>query len=158
MSKHVKIEGVGINTKAGILKTKRVAFDRNNSPIITLIRTKVFVEEQGVDAAIDFDGRDESENAIHVLVFFQDEAIGTARMLDDGHIGRVAVLKNQRGKGAGYLAVTTLISEAKNRGYKRVYLGSQVHASDFYKKMNFKICGEEFMEAGIKHIEMEYFL
>ena len=139
-----------------MIDTKIVTFNNEYSPKIIHIRTRVFVKEQGVDASIDFDGLD--EKAVHVLVLSNNKAIGTARILEDGHIGRVAVLKEHRKKGAGYAAISALIETAKQKGLKRVYLGSQIHASKFYKNMGFKTCGEEFMDAGIKHIEMEYYL
>ena len=43
-----------------MIEAKIVTFNDQYSPIITQIRTKVFVEEQGVSARIDFDGRDEA--------------------------------------------------------------------------------------------------
>lgn len=135
---------------------KIVAFDIENSPEIISIRTKVFVEEQGVDKAIEMDGRD--EGATHVLVRDAGKVIATARILEDGHIGRIAVLKEFRKQGAGACALKAMIDFAKERGYKRVYLGSQTQATGFYIKMGFRICGDTFMEAGIEHVDMEYFL
>ena len=113
------------------------------------------MKEQNVDANIDFDGRD--KDAIHVLVYSNNKAIATARMLDDGHIGRVAVLKEYRRQGFGAHAVHALVKNANKQGAKRLYLYAQVHATAFYKKLGFNICGKEFAEAGIAHIEMEYF-
>ena len=94
-----------------MIDTKIVAFNNKYSPKIIHIRTNVFVKEQGIDTSIDFDSLD--KNAVHVLVFINNKAIGTARILDDGHIGRVAILKEYRKKGAGYAAVSALIEEAK---------------------------------------------
>ncbi len=135
-----------------MISAKIVPFNKTYSPLIKEIRTQVFVYEQKVDADLDFDGQD--NDAIHVLIFYQKKPIGTARMLDDGHIGRVAVLKSHRKKGAGSLALTTLIEEAKRRKIHRVYLGSQISAVGFYEKLGFITHGEEFMEAGIRHINM----
>ena len=59
---------------------------------IKSIRMPVFVEEQNVPFDIDFDHNDAS--AIHWLARNeQGGAIGTARMLSDGHFGRMAVQK-----------------------------------------------------------------
>ena len=133
-----------------------VSFDKNNASEIIRIRTLVFVEEQGINCTIDFDGLDES--AIHVLVFSQGNAIATGRMLDDGHIGRIAVLKEHREHGVGARALQALLVNAQVKGFSRVYLGSQINAVDFYKKLGFTICGEVFMDAGLEHIEMELYL
>ena len=96
------------------MKAKIVNFDGEHSPAITFIRTQVFVKEQGIDSAIDFDGLD--KGATHTLVNYQDISIGTGRILDDGHIGRIAVLKECRSRGVGALILKTIIGEAKIRG------------------------------------------
>ena len=137
-----------------MIETVIVSFDNENAAKIVQIRTLVFVKEQNIDSKIDFDGRDKS--AIHVLAYLQKKPVGTARMLKDGHIGRVAVLPEYRHKGIGYALMQALLTEAKISGLSRLYLGSQVHALGFYKRMGFQSCGEIFMEAGIEHIEMEF--
>lgn len=138
------------------MKAKIVQFDAVNSPDIIHLRTQVFVKEQGIALEIDFDGLDEV--ATHVLVVLGDVPVGTGRILKDGHIGRIAVLKNTRRQGVGAMVIKALVGEAKKRDYKRVYLGSQMHATAFYKKLGFHVCGEVFLDAGLEHIEMEMFL
>ena len=138
------------------MNTKLVPFEGQYAADIVHIRRRVFVEEQGVDEMIDFDGRDEA--AAQVLVYQDDQAIATARMLDDGHIGRIAVLKTHRKLGAGRCALIALIKNAREKKLEKVYLGSQTHAAGFYLKYGFNICGDVFMEAGIEHVEMELYL
>ncbi len=138
------------------MTTQVVKFERRYRPVIINIRTLVFVDEQGIDAKIDFDGLDEV--ATHVLIFSQGNGIATGRILDDGHIGRIAVLKEHRKHGAGTKVLQALLANAQEKGFSRVYLGSQIHAVDFYKKFGFTLCGEVFMDAGIAHIEMELYL
>jgi len=133
-----------------------VRFDSSYRPDIINIRTLIFVDEQGINSTIDFDGLDEV--ATHVLVFSQNKAIATGRMLDDGHIGRIAVLKEHRKQGVGAKVLQALLENAQVKGFSRVYLGSQIHAAGFYKKLGFTICGEVFMDAGLEHIEMERYL
>jgi len=133
-----------------------VQFNDTHSSDITHIRTQVFIKEQGIDSKLDFDGLDNI--ATHVLVNLDDVNVGTGRILNDGHIGRIAVLKGARKQGAGTFIVKALIEEARKRNYKRVYLGSQLHATAFYEKLGFNTCGNVFMDAGLEHIEMEMFL
>jgi len=130
-----------------------VAFDEQHAPEIRRIRNAVFTQEQGIDEEIDFDGQDPA--AMHVLVRAGQGYVGTGRMLNDGHIGRLAVLAAHRGRGRGALAVSALMDEAKRRGMQRVYLGSQKQAVGFYRKLGFRESGQPFMEAGIEHLEME---
>ncbi|MBU2644951.1 GNAT family N-acetyltransferase [bacterium] len=130
-----------------------VRFDGQYAEHIKKIRNTVFTREQGIDKALDFDDRD--VDAIHVLVRADDEYVGTGRMLNDGHIGRLAVLKEHREKGYGAAAVAALMLEAKDLGMKRVFLGAQLSAVGFYEKLAFRAYGEPFLDAGIEHIQME---
>ncbi len=139
-----------------MISLNTVAFDAVNEAGIRHVRIGVFVEEQGVDSAIDFDGLD--ANAIHVLVTSDNKPIATGRMLEDGHIGRIAVLKSFRGQGLGARVMLSLVEEAQNRGYKRVYLGAQKYAVGFYSGLGFVPYGEEYIEAGIVPISMQRML
>jgi predicted GNAT family N-acyltransferase len=132
---------------------KNVPFDDRHSPDIMRIRREVFGQEQGVDADIDFDGQDDL--AVHVLVAHEDEYVATGRLLPDGHIGRLAVLRPYRHLGLGSAAVLALSDEAKRMGLRRVYLGSQTQAVDFYAALGFSQYGDPFVEAGIAHIAMQ---
>lgn len=130
-----------------------VRFDEAHQEPIKEIRTAVFTIGQGIDGSLDLDGRD--PEAIHVLVRSGGMYVGTGRMLGDGHIGRLSVLEEYRGKGFGAEIVSTLVEEAKRLGMQRVFLGAQMHAVGFYRKLDFREYGQPFMEAGIEHIHME---
>ncbi len=118
------------------------------------IRSAVFTEEQGIDPAIDFDGKD--SNCLHVIAKnATGSTVGTARMFDDGHIGRMAVLQAYRRQGVGRAMVDALVSAAAKRGLKQVFLNAQVQVIDFYQALGFEKTGTPFMEAGIEHIRMQ---
>lgn len=135
------------------MKVKLVPFAEPYAQDIVNIRTTVFLKEQKVAPEIDFDNQDQL--AVHILIYQDNKAVGTARMLQDGHIGRVAILKPYRRCGLGSKVMAALISEARKKGYKRVFLGAQLSAIGFYEKMGFQMFGDEFIEAGIRHVEME---
>lgn len=139
-----------------MFEVNNVVYEGKDKAAIRLIRDTVFIQEQCIDPNIEFDGLDST--AIHALIFHGDQAVGTGRILDDGHIGRIAIIKAFRSKGLGAKIVQSLITEAKDKGYSRVYLGSQKHAIDFYTKLGFKPYGDEFIEAGILHLSMEMIL
>lgn len=120
---------------------------------IKQIRQSVFSLEQKVDPALDLDGQDAF--ALHVLAEMNGQFVGTGRMLGDGHIGRIAVIKSARGKGIGGKLVVTLIGIAQQKGMPRVFLGAQKHAVGFYEKLGFLKYGFAYEEAGIQHIHME---
>lgn len=120
------------------------------------IRKAVFQIEQGVDESTEFDNLD--KNAIHVVVYEKGKAVATGRLVFEGnvfHIGRIAVLKEERGKKYGDFTVRLLIDKAFLMGAKEVILGSQLHAVDFYKKIGFIPFDKEYEEAGISHQMMK---
>lgn len=128
-------------------------FNKIEGDWIQQIRYSVFSQEQKIDAAIDLDGQD--SGAIHVLAKVDQGFAGTGRMLGDGHIGRLAVLKSVRGKGVGKKLMQTLVEIARERGMERVFLGAQEHAVGFYDKLGFIEYGSPHVEAGILHVNME---
>lgn len=121
--------------------------------ILRGIRAKVFVEEQGVPPDLEWDGLD--EHAYHVIAYAPDDTpIGTGRLLQDGQIGRICVLKEWRGKGVGRSVLDMLLVTANKMGYDVVKLHAQTRVLDFYLRRGFAKQGKEFMEAGIPHIAM----
>lgn len=120
-----------------------------------LVRTQVFVKEQQIPLEMEMDEMD--AQCIHaVATDANGTPIGTGRLLPNSHIGRVAVLASARGTGVGAQILQSLMQAAQKRGDQRVVLHSQSHAEGFYRKLGFTRVGEEFIEAGIPHIEMEY--
>lgn len=117
------------------------------------IRRTVFIEEQNVPEELEWDEID--ARCYHVLAFAADGTpIGTGRLVLDGHIGRMAVLREWRGKGVGSAILETLLGYAQKEGFRTVKLHAQTHAVGFYAKRGFKVAGGEFMEAGIPHRTM----
>ena len=121
------------------------------------IRRAVFIEEQHVPEELEWDAVDPS--CYHVLALSADGTpIGTGRLVPDGHIGRMAVLKEWRGKGVGSVILETLLSYARMEKFDTVKLHAQTHAVDFYRKHGFTASGKKFLEAGILHRHMEIHL
>jgi len=116
------------------------------------IRCAVFVEEQGVPPEIELDEMD--ARCVHAVAFHDNLAVGTARLLPDGHIGRMAVLKQWRGRGIGGRMLHALTEQARRRGEREVALSAQVHAVGFYRAHGFVEEGAEYLEAGIRHQAM----
>ena len=139
-------------TKSADFRVRLVGW-RDAAPVLSGIRTTVFVGEQNVPPAIEIDGRD--PECAHVLAeSAAGEAIGTGRLMPDGRIGRMAVLAAWRGRGVGAAMLDALMAEARRRGFREVYLHAQSGAKDFYLRHGYAIEGEEYLEAGIPHIGM----
>lgn len=131
---------------------RRVAWE-DSSAELRAVRMAVFVEEQHVPIELEWDGLDES--AIHVLAVAADgHAIGTARLLPDHHIGRMAVLERWRRHGVGTALLQELLKVAAQRGDSWVELSAQTHAIGFYRRLGFAAMDDEYLEAGISHRKM----
>lgn len=117
------------------------------------IRQKVFVEEQQVPVELEWD--EDDMVATHFVAWHNNKAVATARILDDGHIGRMAVLREWRGQGLGKAMLAQCEEWAYQQGLKEVFLHAQISAIDFYKPQGYRIISDEFMDAGIPHRTMK---
>lgn len=116
------------------------------------IRHQVFVQEQGVDESIEWDGQD--AKCVHVLAYRHNDVVGTGRLMPNGKIGRMAVLKASRGLGIGALLLKALVDVGHHAGFLSLYLHAQAQAAGFYTKLGFNVDGESYQEAGIEHVTM----
>jgi predicted GNAT family N-acyltransferase len=120
---------------------------------LSQVRRAVFIDEQGVPEALEWDADD--AGALHILAIDgAGQAIGCARLLPDGHIGRMAVLPAWRGRGVGRALLATVINAAQARGHSTLLLSAQTHAADFYARAGFVAIGAVYEEAGIPHVAM----
>ena len=134
------------------IKIKRVAFIRDFAGLC-YIREQVFIKEQGVPATLEWDGLD--QQATHLLAITpSQQPVGTVRMLNDGHIGRMAVLEKWRNQGIGHQLLKDILQIAQQLKLKKVFLSAQTSAIDFYACFGFVSYGEVFMDADIAHQNM----
>ena len=121
--------------------------------LLCSVREEVFIREQGVPAALEWDGLDET--CRHALALsHQGDAIGCGRMLANGHIGRIAVLPQWRNKKVGTAIMEALLDYARAHDYQQVDVDAQTYAVPFYRSFEFVESGEVFMDAGLPHIKM----
>jgi predicted GNAT family N-acyltransferase len=124
-----------------------------DEPAIRAVRDTVFVREQGVAAALEWDGQDAT--AYHVLaVDARGRAIGTGRLLASGRLGRMAVLAAWRGRGVGRALLVALIDVAHGAGRAHIHLSAQTRAVGFYARHGFAPVGGIYLDAGIPHQRM----
>ena len=117
------------------------------------IRLSVFVEEQHVPRTLELDGMD--NNYLHIVIFDErNTPIATARLANNGKLGRMAVLKKFRQQGLGTELLKQLTTLAESLKLKKLFCHAQSSATDFYKKNGFLIIGKPFDEAGITHLMM----
>ena len=117
------------------------------------IREQVFIQEQQIAPEDEWDAEDAV--SLHFMVYDQAQPVATARLLNSNSIGRVAVLKAYRGQGVGKLLMESVISQARTERREFLKLSSQVHAVSFYAGLGFAVHGEEYLDCGIPHIDMQ---
>lgn len=133
--------------------TIRPALWSEDISLLRAVRETVFVQEQKVPIELEWDDMDACSE--HVLALDNTGLpIGTGRLLPDGHIGRMAVLKEWRGQGVGGGLLHVLLASARGKAYPQAMLNAQLTAVPFYQKYGFCAQGKEFDEAGIPHIGM----
>ncbi len=126
-------------------------------PAAQAVRTEVFVKEQGIAPEDEWDADDAT--ALHAVLFdVNGQPLGNARLLQPSaslaKVGRMAVLKEARGRGYGARLLQALLREARRRSNKEVRLSAQRTAEKFYAAHGFVAVGEPFDEVGIAHVEM----
>jgi predicted GNAT family N-acyltransferase len=113
----------------------------------------VFIGEQQVPEAMEWDGLD--EGAWHFLATDgAGQPIGTARLLDTGQIGRMAVMASWRRRGVGSALLKCALQTAESANLPTPFLHAQLSAEEFYRRFGFVTVGDEFEEAGIAHCVM----
>lgn len=121
------------------------------------IRSDVFLVEQQIDPKLEFDEIDFTTT--HYLISLFDIPIGTLRVIidepDHYHLGRVAILKEYRGKGYGRKLLSYVEKKLSQiHTPLSIEITAQVQALAFYRRLGYQEYGEVFIEAGIPHMNM----
>ena len=120
------------------------------------IRNTVFVEEQGFTEELDYI----DDIAIHLIMYDGEKAVGVCRIYDEDntgeyHVGRVAVLKEYRGKGVGKAIMDVALKKIKALGGSVAILSAQKRVQGFYESCGYVFTGKEYKEQGCPHVEMK---
>ncbi len=124
--------------------------------LLTMIREKVFIEEQKVTSQLEWDGMD--KDAIHFLAFKDKKGVGCARAFviqNRMQLGRMAVLKKYRGEGIGSALIEIAMTLAKLNQLSGIYISAQCHAINFYKKFGFEVTSDIYLDVEIPHRDMK---
>ena len=125
---------------------------QKDKELLSNIRYQVFVDEQKVPIELEID--DDDPLAAHVLCLMDGQPVGTGRILLDGHIGRLAVLKSYRKQGYGNKILDHLELIAQENELAEVFLNAQIAAIPFYEKRGYTVISDVFDDAGIPHQTM----
>ncbi|MDO5559843.1 MAG: GNAT family N-acetyltransferase [Oscillospiraceae bacterium] len=120
------------------------------------IRTAVFMEEQGFQNEFD-----ETDNhAFHLVAYSEnDEPVAVCRIYESEKgafvFGRLAVVKEFRGKKVGSRLITQAERVVSDNGGKSLILHAQCRAKGFYSKLGYCTVGEQDEDEGCPHIWMK---
>lgn len=120
------------------------------------VRRRVFIVEQKVPEAVERDDYD--AEAVHLVAIDSGNVVGTLRIVflpEHAKFGRVAVLRQARGKGIATEMMRAAMTTARERGESRFYLTSQSDKVALYEKLGFVAYGDEFEEGGMPHRTMK---
>ena len=120
---------------------------------IIKIRTEVFIKEQGFKD--EFDETDKT--CSHIVLYDNEKPVATCRYFKEGeiyHIGRVAIIKEYRGKHLGNKIMQVAEDEIKKDGGKQIEVSAQVRVSNFYKKLGYNKIGNIYFDEYCEHIKM----
>ena len=128
---------------------------------ILQLRVNVFVVEQDCPYP-ELDGKDKL--AYHFFAFaekYPNQIIAYTRIFKPGDyyksaaIGRVVVHPDFRKHGLGYKLMENSITQIETLFHtKNIKIGAQTYLNNFYKSLDFKKVGEDYIEDGIPHIYM----
>lgn len=120
---------------------------------IIKIRTSVFIDEQGFKE--EFDETDKI--CAHIVLYDNGQPIAVCRYFKEGsnyHIGRIAIIKEYRGKHFGSKIIQTAENEIKNEGGRAIEISAQVRVSEFYEKLGYNKAGSIYFDEYCEHIRM----
>lgn len=132
--------------------------DHQNYQAALGIRKSVFIQEQGIDPAIEIDGLDQA--SYHLVAYLDGQAIACLRLRPLNQtpalkVQRLAVLKDFRQQGFGLYLLKACESWARQAGYQVLHLASQIQALPFYLKAGFLPTSKPtYYKAGIVHQDM----
>ncbi|MFD0775408.1 GNAT family N-acetyltransferase [Streptomonospora algeriensis] len=137
------------------MRTIDLAESFQDRAAVFAIRGAVFIAEQQVPVAEEWDSRDLT--ADHLLARIDGVPAGTGRLVtgrERGVLGRLAVLPEARGTGTGAALVRAVEERARKLGLGEIELHAQTRALGFYERLGYTARGEEFLDAGIRHRDM----
>jgi predicted GNAT family N-acyltransferase len=131
----------------------KVVVAKNQKEVLdnSYVRGLVFIEEQGIDWAIEFDGLD--PQCVLFTAYINDIAVGAARLFGN-KVGRVATLKEYRGQGVASEMMKRIEEYSKENGIQKLKLHAQLYIKEWYEHLGYIAEGDIFQEAEIDHIKM----
>lgn len=135
--------------------TARLVQNQEDRDAVFEVRRSVFVDEQGVPAANEYD--EFEDTAQHLLALSGQVPVGAGRLrVVDGvaKLERICILADYRKLGIGKIIVEAMEQAAAAQGLASAKLNAQTHAEGFYSKLGYRTVSDIFFEEGMPHVTM----
>lgn len=143
------------------LKIAIIEFDSREYIEELELRNKILRKPLGIninDEALN----DDDKLDTHIGAFIDERLLGCLllKRIDNKVIKmrQVAVDEEYQGKSIGSKMVRYAENFARSQGYQKLTLHARKYAVIFYKKLDYEVCGEEFLELNIPHYPMQKYL
>ena len=136
-------------------------FQQGNFDDARIVRTRVFMEEQGFQD--EFDEIDDDPSTVHVTLYVDGALAGCARTFPDCEhpgepgrwiFGRLAVLPESRKGGLGAALLAESERLAKKAGATEMHLHAQCRVTPFYERAGYRQYGPVELDEHVEHIWM----
>ena len=115
-------------------------------PVAAPLRFAAFFEDSRPGIELD----DKDPHCVHAVAYDEaGKAVGTGRLLPDGHIGAFAAPKEWHRLGVDGVLLEALLAEARKRSYAVVTVAAPLQAAELYREQGFAADGKIFNEAGV---------
>ncbi|QDU54930.1 GNAT family N-acetyltransferase [Aeoliella mucimassa] len=105
------------------------------------------------------DPLDEEHDQWHYGLFNGQQLVGCVIALPKSpthvKLRQMAIDASQQKSGCGRLLLTTVEQQLVGRGISSIELAARAVVAEFYEKLGYHRCGDEFVEVGIAHITMQ---
>lgn len=124
-----------------------------------MLRNQILRIPLGIEMGLDELERD--KGSILIGVYDRHNSLLACCLLEERVPGtklqlrQMAVDTPYQRKGVGGDLLHFAEKTAVEKGYKSICLHARVTALDFYKHKGYKVAGEQFVEVGIPHVEMQ---
>lgn len=129
---------------------------------VLALRFKIFVLQQNC-IYLDPDGFDLNSETYHLLGYLDNKLVAYLRVLPKGchfpniNIGRVLIDTSVRNQGLADTMLEICLQKLNIlHPHEKIELAAQAYLVKFYAKHGFVKTSQEYLDAGITHINMEY--
>lgn len=136
-------------------------FIESSDPLFEQVRKlRHDVLVHGFELTGDIDWHDDDAASSHVVALEDGRVVAYGRMIAQGDVVQarhITVAPDRQRTGLGTVIMAALVTEARNRGMRSLWLNSRMKAVPFYRRLGFRQVGDVFVpgHVNLEHVRME---